>query len=197
MVRSWTILAALILVTLIVVAIQGMLQWRTSARMIENGVVVQAIGFADGARIKGRPLPIGQTVYVAYEYNGKKYESQGPLFRTGAEYIAGEPFPVRLDPDNPSVWSNRKQPISLRENMVGAIVTSVFAVLAMAVALFLHWRVGRLWRYGELRDGRVVDSSPQCAGPEIGRPLLRRSRGQARAPDDRIRAAVGRGPGCR
>ncbi len=163
--RSWSILAILIVVTLIGVTVQGFLDWRRNYRMINNGPEVQAVAFRDRSRVKGRPLPIGQTVYIEYEYNGQKYQSQGPLFRTDEQYIEGEPFTIRIDPENPSVWSNRKVPTTMRESMVGSIITAIFAVVAVATALMMWWKNLRLWQHGEVRVGRVMEYRTSALAP--------------------------------
>ena len=165
--RSWCIVTMLIFLVFVFVSIQGYMQWRTDARMIESGPVVQATGFADGAKIKGRPLPVGQSqsIYLQYEYNGKAYTSQGPLAHTGKQYIAGEPFAIRLDPNDPSVWSNREEAPSLREKMIASILTLFFTVGSGLAALFAWWRNRGLWRYGDLRQGRVLEHRQSALAP--------------------------------
>ena len=165
--RSWCIVTILILVTFIFFSIDGFMQWRSDARMIERGAIVQATGYAAGAKIKGRPLPVGQSqsVYIQYEYQGQKYSSQGALVQTGKQYIAGEPFSIRLDPNDPAVWSNREQVASLQGKMIASMLTLIFAFGSALAVLFTWWRNLGLWRDGYLHQARVLEHRQSALAP--------------------------------
>lgn len=166
--RSWSIVTFLILLTFLFVSVQGYMQWSADARMIDSGDVVKAIGFADGAKINGRPLPVGQSqpVYITYEHKGTKYSSQGALVHTGKQYVAGEPFDIRLDPSDPRIWTNRDEAASLREKMIASILTLIFTIGSTLATIFAWWRNRSLWCYGELRQGRVLEHRQSALAPK-------------------------------
>lgn len=165
-VRFWGILAALVLTSFVVATISGIMQWQSEAKVINSGPVVKAIGFGDGAKIKGRPLAIGSTVYIEYDYNGKKYKSQGPLIATGTQYTAGEPFDIRLDPDEPTIWTNRSKAATLHEKLIGSGITLFFAVICVGAGLFTRQRYVSLWRMGEIYTAKVMDHRQMALAPK-------------------------------
>lgn len=164
-VRFWWILAALIFVTFIVTGIRGIMQWQSEARVIASGPVVKAIGFGEGARIKGRPLAVNATVYIDYEYQGRKYKSQGPLVPTGELYMAGEPFDIRLDPDDPSVWTNRNKAATLREKLIGTVITLFFGAICVIAGLFARRQYVSVWTDGSVCSGKVVEHRQMALAP--------------------------------
>lgn len=164
-VRGCWIVAILIGLSFVYGTYTGLKDWWDEARMINSGPQVQAIGYAEGAKISGRPLPIGSNITVTYTYEGKQYTEAGMLLATGKRYMAGEPFEIRIDPRNPSRWTNRDTPVGIRENLVASIMLAIFALMALGTGLILRAIYLHLWREGELVTARVLEHRHSAMAP--------------------------------
>ena len=168
-VRFWWILAALMVAATIGFSISGLLKWRDDAAMIGAGPAVQATGWiAGGARVKGQALRAGEgiSVDIEYEFEGKKFKSLGPLVQTGKEYRSGTPFEIRLKPGDPTVWTNRNQPVPFWEEMIAAFIAMVAALGCLCAAILVRMRFRLLWITGEQRTARVVDHRQNALAPK-------------------------------
>jgi hypothetical protein len=166
-VRFWWLAALLIFISAVVIGGNRLAEWLSEKNLIENGTLVAATAFdtSGGAKLKDRPLPWDTPLEVDFEWNGKPIEVRGPLSNTGTRYVSGAPIELRVDPDNPEVFTNRTEPDPLGGKLIGAVILLIAAVASILVALVLRQTWLRLWKWGILREAKVREHGHVAVAP--------------------------------
>lgn len=165
-VRGWFLFAIALLVGAIVLAIGSVVEWVQETNVIRNGEVIKAVAWHAGeARVSGMSLAPGVLVDIEYEYKGQKYKRSGVLSNTGVRYESLEPFDIRVDPKDPTIWANRTDVPSVVEKMMGVGIMLVVGTICVGITLVLRWRWVNLWVIGDLVSARIVDRGQSALAP--------------------------------
>ncbi len=165
-VRSWLLLTIALLIASSVMAVSSTLQWIRETHVVRNGVTIQAMAWHAGSRhVKGMTLPMGAQLDIEYEYNGTTYKTTGVLYNTGAQYVSQTPFDIRIDPENPTIWTNRTNVPPMVEKMMGVGIMLAVAIVCAAVTLLLRMRLIALWVNGDLVNARIIRQGQSALAP--------------------------------
>lgn len=77
----------------------------------------------------------------------------------------GDQVPIRVDPGNPTVWTDRTQPKPWLVDFTIVMLLLPLLVLLGLLALFRRMRVLNIWRKGEIGAGVVVDLKQTAIAP--------------------------------
>ena len=121
-VRFWWLAAAILTIGAVAYAISGLLDWRREVNLVEHGTVVQATINESGGAISHRPIAEDAAWDVKFTFNGTGYSLTGfPDVRSESHYN-GDVIPIRIDPDDPTHWTNRQDPPSPASALFGIFI---------------------------------------------------------------------------
>jgi hypothetical protein len=165
-VRFWWAVAAALVLGMGYLLVMETLDWSREVRLVKEGAVVQAVVYEAGQTVKNRPVPPTGNVDLTYTYEGKQYKVTGELAeRPAGTLMSASTIPLRVDPGDPRVWTNRTVPPSLWGKMLGPLLLLPAALLAVVVAVVARGRVAKLWRTGEARQAVVVETKQTPLAP--------------------------------
>ena len=165
-VRGWLLLTIGLVIAALVIAVSSTLEWIRETHVVRNGVRIQAMAWHAGSRhVKGMSLANGAQLEIEYDYNGTKYRATGVLYNTGAQYISQTPFDIRIDPENPAIWTNRIDVPPMVEKMMGVGIMLAVAMVCAMVTLLLRMRQIALWVHGDLVSARIIRRSQSALAP--------------------------------
>lgn len=140
-------------------------EWRAEQWLILNGTEVTAKLMHVGQKITGRPIRLGDTIEVFFDWNGKEMQVPGDLMDTNEAFVEGQKLIIRVDPTNPQRWTNRLQPTPLRTRLIGAYVLGTAAGLSLLLSVAVRMKYVGLWKHGELHEGVVSSHSSSAMAP--------------------------------
>ncbi len=140
-------------------------EWRAEQSLILSGTEVTAKLMHVGQKITGRPIRLGDTIEVFFDWNGKEMQVPGDLMDTNEAFVEGQKLVIRVDPTNPQHWTNRLQPTPLRTRLIGAYFMGAAAVLSLLLSVIVRMKYVGLWKRGELREGVVSSHSMSAMAP--------------------------------
>ncbi len=151
-VRVWWMLAIVILLIVAVYAVDRFWAWHVQNRLIVDGTLVSAkVASAGGLTIENENVAADSAVALTFDWKGKPQQVVGFLEgRPAGNYITiGKMVPIRVDPDDPTVWTYRTEnTILIHELFVGLIVLPLAPILA-GVAIYRRKKVLQTLRHGE------------------------------------------------
>jgi hypothetical protein len=169
LVRFW------ILATAALVGIAGwfvteqLLAARREAWLIKNGTPTEAvITEANGDSRPGRWFPPDMPCTLKFDWQNETLNVHGTL---NSSYIlahgvtVGHKVQIRVDPNDPTDWTDREQPEPLARRLIAGAVIVLAALVTALAALLLHWRVVRVWREGQAFLYTVVDTRYSALAP--------------------------------
>jgi len=179
-VRSWWVLALVLLVIAAYLAVVQYRDWSRLHRAVSSGVIVPArVDREEWDNRVGKKVSPGATVGITYKYNGVTYTQEGTLYGLNTFAIVGQDVPVHIDPKDPSNWTARNDTPSLAVAMVGALLVLPTAMLAGLLAVFARHKVLATYRHGQavaltVASNRQTPLAPRsraikCALPPSGR----------------------------
>jgi hypothetical protein len=165
-VRLWWLAAAAVLAASVYFLASRYYTWRKDLHVIRHGVEVQAFVYsAEGMPIPGRRRPPSVVVVLHYEVGGTKYEVEGYLRGRTESFIIQEHVPIRVDPDEPTHWTARTEPVPLRMELLSGLMLLPPALAFGAVAWWRRWGLLRLWREGQALPALVMESRQTALAP--------------------------------
>src|SRR4051812_7215643 len=137
--------------------------------LIRHGVQVTArVDGANNTHQTIRPFDRRQAIFADLIYaapDGRRIFVQGLLTpRDGILYI-GETIPLRIDPDNPEVWTDRLEPPPLLAEMTAVLFLLPLLALAVLMLFLVRRRTLNIWRRGEPAVAVVVDTKQSSVAP--------------------------------
>ena len=167
-VRYWWLAAAVIVIASVYSLLAGTMQWWGESKLLRDGVAVTAVYYdvSEGAHLSRRPMPVLTPVQLEYEYQQTKYKVSGtPTSPEVRAKLSGEPFTLRINPNNPQEWTDLQEPPSLWGKLIGFWVLLLAALVSGAMAWFKHRGYVRLWVNGEVRDAKVMEAGNVAIAP--------------------------------
>lgn len=141
----------------IYIAASQMYTWNKERQLIRYGVPVTAtVHAANGVTVPGKKYPPESSVVLQYTHGDQPYEVKGYL--TGREewIVVGSPIELRLDPNDPTVWTSRLTPTPLARQLIGASLTIPAIAIVLLIAAWMYRRMQRAYANGVLTPAHVV-----------------------------------------
>jgi hypothetical protein len=171
--RSWSepIVRFWLLATIALIAIGGwfftqqLLAFRSEQRLISTGAVVTAtvIEVNNESRV-GAKYPPGSNSTLKFDWQGQTINAYGIL--SSNQFITdGETVNLHVDPNDPTVWTDRIYPEPLGQRIIAGAVVIPAALITIAAALMLRRRLLAIWRDAEAVLFTVVDTRHSALAP--------------------------------
>jgi hypothetical protein len=165
-VRFWWLAGAVMLLVAVGFSVQDLRLWLQELRLIRQGAVVPAMVLvADGIDIKDKKLPPTAITTLRYQFKGKTYDVTGTLAGRKELILTGHPVDLRIDPDQPDVWTYRSEPTSIVAALLGPIIVFPLGLIGLLVALWKRGRLERLWKTGPARLAIVIETRQTALAP--------------------------------
>ncbi|HEY1923209.1 MAG TPA: hypothetical protein VGG44_10715 [Tepidisphaeraceae bacterium] len=173
--RSWSepIVRFWLLATTALIAIgiwfftQQFLDARRQQWLITNGTVVNNAIAIDTNGDDLHPIPVGSTVTLKFDWHGEQTVVYGVLNSQTVSIAPGKaiPFPLHVNPSDPSDWTDRQEPESLIHRLAtGTVIVAAAAITALAT-LLLRRRLLHIWRDADAVLFSVVDTRHTALAP--------------------------------
>jgi hypothetical protein len=176
-VRIWVILAIAVLFITIYFTIDKYLSGRYERWLITQGTAVQAeLNRIQGTRDKSQSFKRTDRLQVELNYDvpGTQHPrqmyvpgwlSQLPADPPPREIRVGDLIPVRIDPDNPTVWTDRAQPLPWIAEFTIVVLLLPLLALLLILMLIRRQQVLNVWRRGDVAAAVVVDHKQSATAP--------------------------------
>ncbi len=165
-VRFWWISAGAMLVIGLTLGGMGFVDWSRQNRLITAGLAIQAkVVTAGGIYLDGKKIPPAEPVVLKYDANGQQYQVNGYLEGRNEHIIVGEKVPIRVDPDNPKIWTYRTAPSPLASLLLGSFIVLSVALLVGAIGMLKRASLVRLWKSGLAQAALVLKSHHSAMAP--------------------------------
>jgi hypothetical protein len=167
LVRFW------ILATAVLVGIGGwfvtgqFLDARRELWLINNGTTITDAIALDSNGDDLHPIAVGAPVTIKFDWQGQPMIVHGVLTRQTTAIMPRKPlpFPLHVNPNDPTDWTDRKEPESLVHRLIAGTVIIPAALITALAAIFLRQRVLRVWREGPSFLYTVVDTRYSALAP--------------------------------
>jgi hypothetical protein len=173
--RSWgePIVRFWLLATVALVAIGGwfvtqqVLDARRQQWLIDHGVVVPNAIAVDSNGDNLHPIAVGSTVTLKFDWQGQPTVVYGVLASQTVGIAPGTPlpFPLHVNPNDPTDWTDRQEPESIAHRLIAGPVIVAAALITALAALLLRRRSLRTWRDAEAVLFTVVDTRHTALAP--------------------------------
>jgi hypothetical protein len=165
-VRFWLLVAGVLFLAMAYLMVTQVTEWSREVRLVEGGAAVDATVFEAGVKMKNRVVPPLANVDLSYAFGGQDYKVTGALAeRPAGTVMSGQTIPIRVDPENPKVWTSRTTRPELGGKLVAPLMLLPVVLVAGGVAWLARRRVAGLWVDGEAREAVVVDTRQAALAP--------------------------------
>ena len=171
--RSWTdpLVRFWILATAVLLGIGGwfvtqqFMASRSEQWLISHGASVNAVLIeANGDSRTGKQSPPGTPCTLKFDWQGQTINAYGIL--SSNEYVTnGQSTVLHVDPNDPTVWTDRRYPEPLGQRVIAGAVVIPAALIALAAALMLRRRLLAIWRDAEAALFSVIDTRHTALAP--------------------------------
>jgi hypothetical protein len=79
--------------------------------------------------------------------------------------MSGDVIKVHVDPKDPTVWTDRKEPPALGGKMLAPLLLLPAVLVSLLATAWLRGRVAKLWTNGEARQAIVIDAKQSPLAP--------------------------------
>jgi hypothetical protein len=171
--RSWTdpIIRFWILATIVLLGIGGwfitqqVIESRNEQWLIANGTSVNAIVLSSGGDSRpGKKIPPGTPCTLQFDWKDEAVSVDGTL-ATNDFFTIGQTVPLRVDPNDTSIWTDRTAPEPLGRRLIAGAVVIPAVLITGAGALLLRRRLLRIWRDGDAVLYAVVETKYSALAP--------------------------------
>jgi hypothetical protein len=167
-VRAWWVALLAVGIVAIYFIVSQYSTWRKDNRLLHEGELIQAVvDSANGVSTSGHRQKGNAFVQLSYDYKGRSYTGEGILAgRPETETIfVKRSVPIRVDPDDPAVWTARTSPSSLSTALVAVWAILPLVLISLLGGWFSTMRLLRLVRNGEPHRAVVVDTRHVALAP--------------------------------
>jgi hypothetical protein len=161
----WIALLAVLGVAIYFISVQ-VISWKDENRLLREGVQIDAlVEAANGVSTKGHLQKGNAVLNLAYDYNGKHFRVEGILPGRTEVIIVKKTVPIRIDPQDPSNWTGRRQPSSLGTALVAVWAIAPLVLISLLGGWIATARLIKLWRRGSTNRAVVVDARHAALAP--------------------------------
>ena len=155
-VRLWWLLAGAVAVAVVGLMVQRLWARQGESRLIATGAAVAARVVSSGDHATpGQMADAGRPAMVEFGWHGQPIRTVNVLTATST---VGATVPVRVDPTDPTLWTDRTAPTSVADAVgVGLALLVTLVPLVMSIAVFKRRARVRAWRLGGAVEAVVAD----------------------------------------
>jgi hypothetical protein len=161
-VRFWVLVAGFLLLLFVYFSIARGMEWREESDLILHGTLVSATVGTAGVDRSGYVVPPATPVTLAFTVQGKPEQVDGMLEGHTARVSTGEAIQIRIDPNDPSRWTDLSEPRPLIGNLIGPMLLLPIVPVALLVAWLKRRRLIYSWKNGPA-EAAVVGARHQTA----------------------------------
>jgi hypothetical protein len=145
--------------------VQQLLAFRSEQRLIAGGAVVTATVIeVNGEARVGAKYPPGLPCTLKFDWQGQTINAYGVL--SSNDYVTdGESVALHVDPNDPTVWTDRHYPEPLAQRVIAGAVVIAAALITLAAALLVRRRRLAIWRDADAVLFSVVDTRHTALAP--------------------------------
>jgi hypothetical protein len=159
-VRPWLVMAMVMTIVTIALGIYRYNGTLRERRLIESGTpvtaTVKSIGLGQ-ENIASRDEPRRVTLVYTDPKRGREISSEGLLPRQErARVTLGQTLKVKVDPENPAVWTERTTPPPLSAELAVPMLLLPLTAACWVASLLKRQRVAQVIRDGTVRRANVV-----------------------------------------
>jgi hypothetical protein len=168
-VRTWAILSLIVLLATIYFAVMQISAALKTRNLITHGAKVMAtVDSCNGVKDKGRRYNRLDRCGCDLTFvgpDGVKRTVQGELAPQPGILVVSEQIELRVDPNDPSKWTDLLTPPPWHTELAAVIVPVPLLIFALAMMLLRRAQVLNVWRHGEPFEAVVVDSKKSAIAP--------------------------------
>jgi hypothetical protein len=168
-VRIWAILSIIVLVVTIYFTVSQVSAALATRRLIFHGTAVMAhVDAANGVKDRGRRYDRRDRIGADLTFtapDGTRQTVQGELSPQSGFLTVGGTIDLRVDPNDPTVWTDRITPPPWHTELSAVIILVPLLLLSVLMMLWRRVQVLAVWRRGEPMSGIVVDSKQSAIAP--------------------------------
>jgi hypothetical protein len=161
-VRFWVIVAGFLLILFAYFSIARILDWKQENELIHNGTLVTATVGMDGIGRHGYVVPPATPVTLTFDFNGQSQQVSGILEGHASPVSTGETIQIRIDPTDPTRWTDFTESKALGGNLIGPLLLLPVVPIALLVAWLKRRRLLYAWTTGPAEPA-VVGNRHQTA----------------------------------
>jgi hypothetical protein len=161
-VRFWVIVAGFLLLLFSYFSLLRILEWRQEWDLIRHGTLVTATVGMEGIGRSGYVIPPGNPVTLSFNSNGQAQQVSGNLEGHASSVSTGETIQIRIDPNDPTRWTDMSEPRGLGGDMIGPLLLLPIVPIALLVAWLKRRRLILAWTGGPA-EAAVVAGRHQTA----------------------------------
>ncbi len=167
--RFWWLCALVLAAIMLVWAVDALVTALGERSLIAHGTVVTArvLGM-DGSTRAGWTLPRTDSHEVKLRVtlpNGQVRDIDGTLPPGPGVLQIGQELPIKIDPKDPSNWTDQTEAISWTAHMIIPLLLLPFVLLLLIVAWYRRRQVLQIWRDGQWVQGVVVELRQSAMAP--------------------------------
>jgi hypothetical protein len=144
--------------------------WYKEVRLIRHGKpVTAAVDSVNGKSAKGNSQPGDSPVILRFNWQGQPQAAAGHLAgRPAAQFIiVGEKVDIRVDPNDPALWTSRQQPAPLSGELGVPLAVVAAAGIVGAASWMLRRRALRSYQFGARAAARVISRFRSALAPRL------------------------------
>jgi hypothetical protein len=161
-VRFWVVVAGFLFVLFAYFSVARGLEWRQDRDLIFHGTLVSATVGTAGVDRSGYVVPPATPVTLSFNFQGKPVQNEGLLEGHTARVSTGEAIQIRIDPNDPTRWTDLTEPRPLMGNLIGPLLLLPIVPIALLVAWLKRRRLIYTWTSGPC-EAAVIAKKHQTA----------------------------------
>jgi len=155
-VRFWLIVGGFLLLLFVYFSVARILEWRQEADLIRHGTLVSATVGMEGISRSGYVVPPGTPVILTFTANGQPQEVDGSLEGHTSPVSTGETIQIRIDPNDPSRWTDLTEEKGLGGNLLVPFLLLPIVPISLLVAWLKRRRLILAWTDGPVEAAVVA-----------------------------------------
>jgi hypothetical protein len=164
-VRFWLVVAGFLLVLFGYFSVARILDWRQENELIHNGTLVSATVSMEGIGRHGYVFPPATPVTLSFDFNGQSQQVSGILEGHTAAVSTGQTIQIRVDPSDPTRWTDFTESKALGGNMIGPLLIIPIVPLALLLAWLKRRRLLVAWTNGPAEPAVVAERHQTALAP--------------------------------
>jgi hypothetical protein len=168
-VRVWEILTVIVVAAATYLALTHLTRAMRDRWLILHGTPVEAqVTAMNSSKQSTRPLDRRETIIADLNFRtpgGQELTVKGSLTPAEGNLYVGDRLPIRIDPEDPTRWTDRAAPRPWLAEMTAVLFLLPLLALAVLMMLWARRRTLNLWRRGEPAVAVVVDTKQSSIAP--------------------------------
>jgi hypothetical protein len=172
-VRIWCVLAVALAGVIVYFTISHVMEGASERELILHGIPVDAtlvqIGGSSNPQVvshRGETLEAIARYTLPGEQDARRSPGALSLSNDPTAVIRpGDHLPLRVDPNDPNVWTDRTEPRSWLVELSVALILLPLLGLMLLIASLQRARILRIWQHGDVAEATVIDLRQTAIAP--------------------------------